>query len=92
MVKHRGQCMAAEMSAIYPPGQTNYFSVSILISPMSEEIFQSCSCYFTGILPNQQQRDIFDAEGGSCLSLPNLLLFEQHIITQLGAITFRQTN
>ena len=65
-------------------------SVSVF-SPMSEEIFQNSSPYFIRIVTKPApQRHLWSR--GWLLSLPNLLVFEQHIITQLWAITFRQTN
>lgn len=46
LVKDQRQFMPVQMYAVHPPGQTNYFSVIILISAKSEEIFQSNCCFF----------------------------------------------
>lgn len=64
--------MPGQMYAIYPPGQSNYFTVCILISPMSEEIFQGSSCYFIGEVTKQTS----DLDESSCLFLPNLLILK----------------
>lgn len=64
--------MPGQMYAVYPPGQSNYFTVCILISPMSEEIFQGSSCYFMGEVTKQTS----DLDESSCLFLPNLLILK----------------